>query len=60
MSTIESSNQSSVVSYTFQKRPSHIASLRLRHAETKDNPEGKVPCSDAEVHSGCLRGIERF
>ena len=51
MSTVESSNQSSVVSYTFQQRPSHIASLRLRHAETKDNPEGKVPCSDAPTTS---------
>ena len=60
MSTIVFSNQSSVVLYTYQQTTSHIASLRLRHAETKNNPEGKVPSPDTEVHPGCLRCIGRI
>ena len=58
MSTIESSNQSIVVLYKFQQTASHIASLR--HAETKNNPEGKVPSPDTEVHPECFRCLRRI
>ena len=60
MSTVESSNQSSVVSYTFQQRPSHIASLRLRHAQTKDNLKAKYPVQTQKFIQDVSEALKDF